>query len=284
MLYSERSWAEAQTADLDHFTGVLKHFCARRFVPDASLAKSVTGIRWELKHYCCETAPYLLARYWQVYSLPIDCTQWPLWLHERDVPTMQAAHAKDERLIDYLRSKYYMWSSNQIAADLRVDVWAARVCLDLLDLETPRYGNKPPIPPAAELDFRHDGVLTSQLLARGLNTTQVATELGVTPKFLRDQWKALHINPVFDRVRDRSSEATKPRNEYSEIAIRRETWIAHLKRGLHRGKVTRDVKSVGDAQHTWGVTYATARARLVALGWTPGEGVDTWLAAQLEAE
>ena len=284
MLYSEQAWLDASRPDLDSFGRVLKTFCDRLYHHEKTLAKSTNALRWELKHYCFEAAPYILARFWKVYELPINGLTWPLWVHSRDVPTIQAAHGNDPALRVYLADRAKEWSSNYIATDLHIDVWAARVCLDLYGIDTPRYGNKPSRQPAAEVIFAHDGEVTSDLFARGFTVNQVATELGVTPKFLRAYWQNLHINPQFRLARARGTEALRPRESHSEIAVRREGWIASLKEGLHRGKVTRNIKSVGDAQHKWGVTYPTARARLVALGWTPGEGVDTWLAAQHEAE
>jgi hypothetical protein len=276
MLNCEKKWYYARQPLEEDVQELLRLACNRPMSIPLNLPTGVRDLRSNLDILATSSTHYRLARFQQIYSLPICGLVYPLWAHERDVPTMQAAHAKNPDLGAYLQDKAYTWSSHYIAADLQVDVWAARVCLDLYGLHTPNAGNKPKDGPRAEATYVHDGAKLQELFRRGFNTAQVATELGVTEHFLHANWRELRIHPQFGTTRDRALESSLPRNAKSEISQRRFEWLTVLK-DTH---LDRKIKSVADARYAWDVTYPTARARLVALGWVPGEPVDLWLGAQ----
>jgi hypothetical protein len=218
------------------------------------------------------SALYLLARHWALYSFESHGDTYALWLHDNDIPTMQAAHAQNPDLGAYLKQHAHTWSSNYIAADLRVDVWAARVCLDLYGVKTPAISLRPAEFPRAEMNFKHNGVQTQAWLSEGFTVKDIATKLGVTESFLRQAWRKFEINPEFGLERHTEHDPD------SAVAQNRAAWVDELRNGIDdthpMGHVCkRNVESIGEAAHVWGVPYNTAKKRLVKLGWTPHTGV-----------
>ena len=213
--------------------------------------------------------PYAVARWYQTYELRSLFATYPMWMHPNDVPTMQAAHAKDPNLEAYLRAKAKTWSSNYIASDLRVDVWAARVCLDLYGIETPKLAKKPEECPRAEVNFQYNALCVVQLFNQGLQTGDVAIELGVTEQFLRAYWKMAGIQPVFGLAGDAYKERVLARIDNHDAQSRQNDWIESL-RGYN-------VQSVSEAAAHWGISYQGARKRLQVLGWNLGESVSVAL-------
>jgi hypothetical protein len=214
-------------------------------------------------YYTGKYGPYILARWFKRYELVgSDGLVYPLWLHPNDITTMQAAHDKNPDLGFYLRDHARSWSSNYIAADLRVDVWAARVCLDLYGIDTPTRASRPERRPRAEVEFQYDSQLVASLLEH-MKPEDVATELGVTEAFLRTQWHELGIMPTFGLVRSRYSRQ-KAREQ------KKKSWVLDLK--------DQHASTVACAASAWGVTYQTAFMRLRSLGWQKGEQVAGFLA------
>jgi hypothetical protein len=274
MLQCESKWKNSQLADLAKFVEDFNLYCARPAPrPRPDLVRAVKAKRASLDFYFkepgVEICPvYLLARHFKVYQIETASDVYPLWLHDNDVPTMQAAHERNPDLGTYLKARSRIWSSNYIAADLRVDIWAARVCLDLYSFTTPYTSTRPSELPRAEIDYRNNGEQVQVWLRQGYNVRDIATKLGVTESFLRKTWKELHITPEHAHAHE-----TEHAPE-SEITRNREAWRDELRDGVEdmhpiKGKCVRAVESVGEAAQVWGVPFNTAKKRLLVLGWRP---------------
>ena len=266
LLPAEKLWALSDRIDLHTLTQELGVFCSRpmRLPPD-NLVQSVHTTRQRIKAISEAFIPYVLAVNYGAYALNNLGVEFPLWLHSNDVPTMQAAHARNPDLEAYLRHHARTWSSNYIASDLRCDVWAARVILNLFNIKTPCLAKRPTERPRAEAGFVYDAARVVSLLDLGMSPREAATELGVGERFLRDQWKSILIDPTLKITRDRAH--THPLNVPSTTTNQRKAWLAKIEAC---GWLVENVSSAADA---WGVTYQGARRRLEALGWRPGASV-----------
>jgi hypothetical protein len=285
MLPCEFKWKNSQLADLASFAETYDVFCNRpRPRPKKNPAAAVHDMRTACKRFFLSpnpaSVPYLLARNWQKYVIESCGDYYPLWLHANDIPTMQAAHGGNPDLGAYLRDRAKSWSSNYIASDLRIDVWAARVCLDLYGVRTPCRAGKPRNGTQGEATFTHDGAQVQTWLQSGYTVDEIATELGVTEGWLRRKWLELGIDPQSGRRVDRSFGPA--RDDNSSITEGRDAWVCALRNGVEdthpNGRpCRRNVESVGDASRVWGTTSQTARARLLTLGWKPYTSVATSL-------
>ena len=271
MLPCEVKWETSQQADPAFFAREFETFCLRpRPRPTGDHVKDVRKTVESLLFYFVSGEDYInpcymLARHWGVFTVESHGDQYPLWLHNNDVPTLQAARSKNPDLGAYLRDRAKVWSSNYIAADLRIDVWASRACLDLYGYRTPSTADRPKMRPRGEIDYVHDSGLINVLIRRGYTPGQVAIELGVTDRFLRAHWKSNGIDPALDQTQAKASA------NHAE-------WLADLREGVSdvhpSGRpCVRSVESVGDASKCWGISFQAARKRLIALGWQPYNAV-----------
>jgi hypothetical protein len=271
MLQNEVKWETSQQAYPKTFARNFEEFCLHpRRKPTLRLAQDVHDTRQSLLDWFSGEPDYLnpwymLARHWGVFEVDGKWDTYPLWLHFNDVPTMRAAWTQDQALCAYLQActTKNRWSSSYIAADLRIDVWAARVCLDLCGVPTPSTGDRPSVRPRAEWTYVHDGEAIQRLLREGYTKREVATELGLTEGFLLGQWKILGIDPETNFT---------PRSVNSDM---HETWLKELRVGVERGgeELSR-VRTVTEAAAVWGITFNGAKKRLRALGWEPYNSVD----------
>jgi hypothetical protein len=94
---------------------------------------------------------------------------------------------------------------------------------------------------------------------------EIATELAVSERFLRENWKNLGITPTFGKAMN------APTANHAE-------WLDALRGGVTRGPGPRQlVISVGEAAQVWSVSYNAAKKRLFLLGWEPYTSVQTVL-------
>lgn len=271
MLQNEIKWLLSQQADSKAFAPHFEEFCVRpRRKPTRHLAQDVHNVRQSLLDWFSGEPDYLnpwymLARHWGVFEAEGTWDTYPLWLHPNDVPTMRAARTQDPNLCAYLKActTINKWSSTYIAYDLRIDVWAARVCLDLCGVPTPATGDRPSVRPRAELTYAHDGEAIQRLLRQGYTRREVATELGVTDDFLASHWKVLGIAPEMNFS---GAPVTSDTHE---------TWLRQLRAGIPRGSnPTARVITVNEAAVVWGLTFNGAKKRLRVLGWEPYNSVE----------
>ena len=262
MLQCEIKWETSQQTDPAVFASEYEVFCSRaRPKPTGDHIKDARKIVESLLWFFTASTfyanpPYMLAKHWQVYAVESHGSTYPIWLHANDVPTMQAAHAKNPDLHAYLKDRARTWSSNYIAADLRVNVWAARVCLDLFGIRTPCTASRPPVVPRAEMGFVYDSARTHAALHVGYSVKEIATELGVTETFLRRVWRAEGISPSTGCYSGQDP----------EVKANHESWLNQLRNGTPEGK---EIVCVAQAAACWGISDQAARNRLRALGWHP---------------
>jgi transposase len=261
MLLCEIRWETSQQADPAAFASAYEVFCIRARpkptgYPVADARKMVENLLW---FFTASTfyanPPYMLAKHWQAYDVESHGSKYPIWLHANDVPTLQAAHAKNPDLHAYLKDRARTWSSNYIAADLRINVWAARVCLDLFGIRTPCTASRPPVAPRAETGFIYDSARTHSALYAGYSVKEIATELGVTESFLRRVWRNEGINP-----------STGYSGQDPEVKANHKRWLNQLRNGTPEG---REIEGVSQAAACWDISDQAARNRLRALGWQP---------------
>lgn len=267
MMHCEVKWETSQLYSPDTFAVEYGQFCKRHTA--ALSGKLIADVRatrkallWFFSVSSSFTHPaYMLARHWGTYTA---AEVYPLWLHKNDIPTLQAARGQNPELRSYLKERAREWSSNYIAADLRIDVWAARACLDLYGIRTPLDAYAPRTRPRAEIGYVHDASRVAAFLDSGLTAKETANELGVTEKFLRDTWRALRIDPELGR--------------HNTVSMHHEDWLDRLRGGIAiGGKPGCKVHSIGEAARCWGVIYNTAKKRLQLLGWEPYTSVQTLL-------
>ena len=270
MQNAETKWCSSQLTKPEQFRVEYDSWCRRvRPPPTGDLIADVhetnRSLNWTYTAEMYAHTGYMLARHWGVF---VAADVYPLWLHANDIPTMQAARDNDPALEAYLRDRARTWSSTYISCDLSVNVWAARVCLDLYGIKTPLDAYRPRARPRGEIGYVHDPVRIKALLDRGLTMREIATELAVSERFLRENWKNLGISPAFGKAMN------QPTANHAE-------WLAALREGMRWGdRVDAPIHSVSEAAACWGMSANAARKRLFLLGWEPFTSVQTLFSDQ----